>query len=190
MTTQLRAITFAHVNTLPPPKELACDGTEEWRPVPGWPRYFVSSLGRVCSTKGKGGAQRILSQYLEEGYRVVRVRDHGRTAHLSVHRALLMAFDRMPAPDEETRHLDGNRLNNSLGNLRWGTRKENIEDRYRHGAANTGDNNPNAKLTRADVAYIRATANTRRPTEIARELGVSYHTVHYIRKGRGWSRVR
>jgi len=35
-------------------------------------------------------------------------------------------------PGQETRHLDGDPLNNSVGNLCYGTRAENMQDRVRH----------------------------------------------------------
>jgi predicted transcriptional regulator len=54
---------------------------------------------------------------------------------MPVHRAVLTAF-RGPYPGKgfEARHLDGNKQNNRLGNLAWGTRRENADDRIRHGS--------------------------------------------------------
>jgi hypothetical protein len=53
----------------------------------------------------------------------------------------------------QCRHLDGNRSNNRLDNLAWGTPLENGADKARHGTAK-GERNGRAKLTAAKVRRI------------------------------------
>jgi hypothetical protein len=63
----------------------------------------------------------------------------------AVHRAVLAAF--MPRPDWEVmhvNHIDGNTLNNSLGNLEWCTNAENRLHSYRV----LGTQNPMAGVCR------------------------------------------
>lgn len=50
-----------------------------------------------------------------------------------IHRLVLITFKRKPKPYEQTRHLDGNKLNNHISNLEWGTELENYEDKLKHG---------------------------------------------------------
>lgn len=75
------------------------------------------------------------------GYMVVRLRYGGRYHGFRIHKIMLMTFVG-PRPDGcVCRHLDGNKMNNSLSNIRWGTRSENERDKERHGVSNHGDRN-------------------------------------------------
>ena len=116
--------------------------SEEWRPVPGWEYYEVSSLGRVRSLDrivGCNGGTRVAHGRVltatpnSTGYLCITLHEQGEGKNVQVHSLVLEAFVG-PKPDGlEARHLDGNHLNNCLDNLRWGTRSENILDRVRHG---------------------------------------------------------
>lgn len=104
---------------------------EEWRPVPGWPDYSVSNLGRVVSHKRR--EDRELVGGLVNGYRRVIVTAPGERKYVAVHRLVVLAFVG-PVPDGlEVRHLDGDPLNNDLSNLAVGTHAENMQDRLAHG---------------------------------------------------------
>lgn len=102
----------------------------EWRPVPGWERYHVSSDGRVRNSQ----TGRILKRWPDKlGYLRVSlcVNYHQVTRH--VHQLVTEAFHG-PRPDGHVvRHLDGDRLNNEPANLAWGTPSENTLDSVRHG---------------------------------------------------------
>jgi hypothetical protein len=67
-----------------------------------------------------------------------------------------------PCPDGLTaRHRDGNKTNNALTNLAWGTWAEQMADRRLHGTETpTGERNHMAQLSDAQVREMRA----RRPT--------------------------
>jgi DNA invertase Pin-like site-specific DNA recombinase len=56
----------------------------------------------------------------------------------------------------ECRHIDGDRGNADCSNLRWGTPAENGADNVRNGISAVGEKNPQAKLTKALVADMRA----------------------------------
>jgi flavin-dependent thymidylate synthase len=100
------------------------EAREEWREIPGWPNYEVSSEGRVrrvgCSPKNSSpGAN---------GYSVVSLSD-GETAAYAVHTLVLRTF-RGPCPDGmEARHINSNRADARLSNLEWATPKRNAQDR-------------------------------------------------------------
>jgi hypothetical protein len=71
-----------------------------------------------------------------------------------VHRLVLEAFV-CPCPEgRECCHNDGDPANNALTNLRWNTRKANIEDSRRHGIKPIGSR-ANAKLREDDVHESR-----------------------------------
>jgi len=100
----------------------AGSGTVVWRTVPGFPEFEVTENGDI---RENGGPARV--RVAGSGHIYV-LRSHSRPA-LLVHRAILMAWDRLPQPGEVCRHKDDNPANNVRSNLVWGTKKENAEDR-------------------------------------------------------------
>lgn len=112
---------------------------EEWRPVARAPEYAVSNHGRVMRLLAKPGTRacKVLKPHInEKGYFRIVLRTGGEKIDARVHRLVCEAFIG-PATDERpvVRHLDGNPANNHISNLVWGTPKENMEDKYRHGTA-------------------------------------------------------
>jgi len=103
--------------------------------------YEATADGCVYSTTGwRGQARRKLQQTLNaSGYPSVRIVVDGRRKHLPVHRLVAERFlGARPSDQHEVCHIDGNRLNNTASNLRWGTRKDNADDRERHGRTSRG----------------------------------------------------
>ena len=105
------------------------------------PGYRVTADGRVFSaTNWRGYGERELSQLPHKGgYLSVRMVVDGHRKRFLVHRLVAATFlPARPSPAHEVRHLDGNKLNNAASNLAWGTRKENADDRERHGRTSRG----------------------------------------------------
>lgn len=105
---------------------------EEWRPVVGFADYYVSNLGRIQSTKWT--KPRIMKLGRDPaGYPSVQLCVKNRIHVRRVHRLVAEAFYG-PRPDGyECRHLNGDKADNRLENLQWGTQSENVLDRVRHG---------------------------------------------------------
>lgn len=111
---------------------------ENWRQIEGCkPIYQVSDKGRVRSvartTKVRGGISCRKEHYLKpasgNGYlRVILFTEEGKRVHALVHQLVAKAF--IPNPDNcvEVDHIDGNRANNEVKNLRWSNRKENCNN--------------------------------------------------------------
>lgn len=109
---------------------------EIWKPVVGFEGlYEVSSYGRVRTvlhyTK-RGNSdhalvkERILKFFLSrKGYYCIKLRKDGAAIHKKVHRLVAEAF--LPNPENKTQidHIDTNKLNNAVSNLRWATPSEN-----------------------------------------------------------------
>lgn len=122
---------------------------EEWRPIPGYDGYEASSLGRVRSldrmVKGGHGHPRKAKGRVRvatpgfRGYLDVIIRVDGVRKNRGVHQFVALAFHGIP-PEwaEMVCHRDGNNRNNTPGNLYWGTRLDNEEDRRRHGTHHYG----------------------------------------------------
>jgi transposase InsO family protein len=112
------------------------------------PGYEVTRDGRVfsISSNWRGYGRRELAQTLNaDGYPSVRIIVDGKRVRKSVHG--LVAKNHLPprpSAAHEVRHLDGNKLNPHADNLAWGTRKENAEDRERHGRTSRGPSHSDA----------------------------------------------
>lgn len=111
----------------------------EYTPVPG---YSVTPDGRVFSVASnwRGYGRREMQRTLNaDGYPSVRLMVNGKRVRLAVHRLVAASYlSPRPSPAHEVRHLDGDRLNPRADNLAWGTRKENADDRARHGRTSSG----------------------------------------------------
>ena len=113
------------------------------RPVPGYAGYFATVCGRIWST-GRMAEKRLAPHFLEpyvdrKGYLKVNPTRDGKSKTSNVHKMVCLAFHgAQPSWATEVRHLDGNPANNRPDNIRWGTSKENAEDRERHGTVSRG----------------------------------------------------
>ena len=157
-----------------------------------FPGYFITRDGRVISTIPWRGQQcRVLRAHPNRyGYYRVHVTQNGRRKQAAVHKLVAAAFlPSRPSSKHELRHLDGNKANNRDTNLAWGTRKDNADDRERHGRTARGVQNGFAKLTDENVRQI-LTAPNRCGARIARQMGISASRAQQIRRGDGWQHIR
>ena len=104
---------------------------EEWRDVMGYENlYKVSNYGKVISLarnrmNGKPYKSKILKPIIRNGYEVVSLTKNRVVKGYKVHRLVAQAF----IPNRENKpcvdHIDANRTNNKVENLRWVTYLEN-----------------------------------------------------------------
>ena len=98
---------------------------EEWKSVIGYEGlYEVSSCGQIKSLR-KGV---LLTPYKINGYYVVRLCKNGKMKNCKVHRLVAIAFIPNPENKAFVDHIDTNRSNNRVENLRWVTRQENYDN--------------------------------------------------------------
>lgn len=115
----------------------------KWLPVVGYEGlYEVSDVGEVwslprfdnCHTYLRRRSGRYLAQTVNSrGYLTVGLSRDGRASTRGVHNLVLEAFVGARPQDAQTRHLNGQQLDNRLTNLAWGTGVENAADKLRHG---------------------------------------------------------
>lgn len=132
---------------------------EVWKPINGYSeRYEVSNYGRVRSKdmivngrlkdchKIKG---RILKPCNDrEGYKNVVLCINQQRKTFRLHRLVAIAFIPNPENMPEIDHIDANRSNNNVDNLRWSTRKTNSNNpitRKRVSESKSGELNPRFK---------------------------------------------
>jgi hypothetical protein len=121
---------------------------ETWKPVPDFEDFYeVSDHGRVRSLqrktwvyrpdleKGhwKSVRPRVLRPVKGNGYPAVGLYRHGCDEKHTVHTLVCRAFYGPRPPNADVLHLDNDKTNNHLSNLRWGTRSENIQQCWDEG---------------------------------------------------------
>jgi len=130
--------------------------------IPDFPDYAITKDGRVWSrlrknTKGERCGDKWLKPYVgQSGHLQVCLWRGGKSYSVGIHHLLLETFVGPHPQGMQCRHLNGNPADNRLGNLAWGTAKENAKDRELHG--NTfhprGEKQGQSKLTEQDVRMI------------------------------------
>lgn len=112
--------------------EVPAGATEVWNTCPSYKGYEASNYGRVrsipmgsipVSTLGKNRKKdRVLSQRLNPGgYSIVTLYPSQRPTMRMVHALVLDAFVGPRPPGAMIQHIDGDKINNALSNLRYTT---------------------------------------------------------------------
>ena len=102
---------------------------EIWKPIPGFPKYEVSNLGRVKSYKRSNWPRLLKATVNADGYSVLKLVDsENRSVTKGPHQLVMLAFVG-PCPEGmEVCHEDGNPKNNRLSNLKYDTHRNNMQD--------------------------------------------------------------
>ncbi len=109
---------------------------EEWRPVPGFPMYEVSDMGRVRSNRASRHPGVIMTAAVsteKNGYKNVHLslRDGIRRRQFRLSRLVWEVFRGAIPRGYHVDHIDNNQLNNRLDNLQLLTPVDNNRKRWR-----------------------------------------------------------
>jgi len=171
-----------------------------YREVTGFPVYRVGDDGSVWSKwerRGRGsfvlGKWKKLSPCkTKSGHLSVSLCNFSLRKRKYVHRLVLEAFIG-PCPFRFVGcHNDGKPENNNLENLRWDSRKGNLQDMVIHGTNTFGERNKHAKLTDKKVNSIRSEYRENSKvtqSELAKTYGVSRETIGNIINERSWTHI-
>lgn len=114
--------------------------------------YEIMENGEVYSNHNwRGYGRRKITPFIDKhGYVFIRLSTGNKRLKRKIHQLVCLEFNGpRPSKFHEVRHLDGNKLNNHKDNLRWGTRKENAEDRDSHNRTSKGEKH--SKLIKAGI---------------------------------------
>lgn len=170
---------------------------EIWKAVPGFEgKYEVSNMGRVRSLTHARGPRKVPRPNKvwrdKDGYATVSlcVGKSGKTQYLRVNRLVLMAFDRLPVGKEQAAHNNGDNQNDCLSNLRWASRSENEQDKFRHGTAPLGEKCPWSTISDEQARQVKSMIQQGlKPKQILEAVGCSLAIYKNIRFGSSWRHV-
>lgn len=160
--------------------------------------YSITSDGQVFSHrrrfgkgKGNGGGVIIDNAYCRTmnpyvghgGYLYVSVSTKRGQRSVAIHTLLLDAFIGKRPKNKETRHLDGNPLNNNLTNICYGSRKENAADKVKHGRSHNKE-----IFNKQQILQIRDFHKNETIASIARRFAVSESCIRDIVKRKTYAR--
>ena len=107
---------------------------EQWVFIRGYEgRYLISNIGIVKSVVN--GKDIILkTQKDKDNYVIVKLRDEAQKQYTyGIHRLVAKHFIPMIEGKDQVNHIDENKDNNTVYNLEWCDRSENMKHAYSHG---------------------------------------------------------
>lgn len=154
--------------------------------------YAISNFGRVKSFKVHPRGKIIKIPKIR-GYRAIVLKlANNKVTTRYIHKLVAEHF--LPKDSDLQQyviHIDFNKDNNRVSNLRWVTRAtmfahQKINPNYKRGKRY------NAKLTEEQVIHIKKRLQEKnvKYTELAREFGITHTQLHRIRQGRNWAHVK
>lgn len=124
--------------------------------IPGASDTYCAGSDGVVYSRSRGDWRPLKTSISERGYPCVTIMKGPRKATRTVHSLVCSAFyGASPFVGAQVRHLDGDRLNSTPGNLAWGTQAENWQDRRAHGRGVEGEKHHCAKLSDAEREMVR-----------------------------------
>jgi hypothetical protein len=159
-------------------------------------RYEIDNLGNIWSTRREkvvngrtyAWAAKKLTPFIDSnGYLYVNLGDGVKRKKWAIHRLVLLSFVGKSQQKMIACHSDGNKLNNSLLNLRWDSYKENYADSVKHQTNCAGSRNGKSKLTNADVAEILN--SNEKSTVLCKKYNVASSTIRAVRLRQNWKHV-
>jgi hypothetical protein len=170
----------------------------EYRDVVGFPGYRIGTDGTLLTCRHKAAGmtnnwRQISGSWFGSGkkkYLVATLRRDGVMCRKLMHHLVLETFVGPRPLGFDGCHNNDDASNNSLSNLRWATRQDNINDRARNGRTARGEGAGLAKLTEYQVLAIREMASQGIAIrEIAKKFPVGEANIGEITSGRTWKHV-
>ena len=179
---------------------------EEWKEIifpPGAlrKRYAISNYGRVISYTNHPDDGHLVKGGCLKGYKTLPLRPAGVSTTFYIHKLVARYFLPTPAKEEVfVIHLDYNKLNNFVQNLKWASHQETYAHQQKNPSVLEGREkikgrcaSKGPKLNATQVMRLKKKLlDPGRKTKLrilARQFGVSEMHLHRIRKGENWAHV-
>jgi hypothetical protein len=164
-------------------------------------QYAISNYGRVISYTNSMADGQLVKGGCLKGYKTLPLRPFGKSTTYYVHKLVAQYFLSDSKDGEDyVIHLDYNKSNNYVSNLKWATRQQTFVHQQSNpsvieGRKKVKERCPETgpKLTSTQVMRLKKKLlDPERKTKlriIAKEFGVSEMQLHRIRKGENWAHV-
>ena len=160
-------------------------------PIKGFPGYYINRDGVIYGSRYKIPLKYTVNSH---GYHTVGLHINGKSHTQMVHRLIAKEFIPNPENKPHIDHIDGNKINNSLDNLRWVFPQENTDNAKRLGRISFGSAFSVSKLTEDQVIEIRK--NYRRFSKqrsnvrmLAKKYNVTVDTIRNVVRRKFWKHV-
>lgn len=176
---------------------------EIFKTIPSFSDYEVSNFGRV-KTKSRElryvhsvtgqehfrkSEERFLKVHINNrtGYKFCQLYKNKKMYNKPIHQLVADAFIERPAGLDYINHIDGNKHNNTVGNLEWCTNEYNHEHATKTGLKPRGSRIGTSKLNESCVIAIkRMIKDGISHGQIAKWFDVSRPTISLIHEGKQW----
>lgn len=157
------------------------------KPIPGYEGlYAATAEGQIVGLL-RNKARRC--EKSNRGYLRVGLSKNGVRKHHAVHRLVASAFLGEIPSAMDVHHINCDKTDNRIKNLKIISRSGNLERAYADGLRHPrrGEDNPSARLTEIEVRQIRAMLDDGVSRQrIGRVFGVAWSTVNRIKRGEKW----
>jgi len=166
---------------------------EIWKPIPQWEKYSISSFGNIRVEK----TGKLLAHTKRKGYHGCMLYNNGKYKIIRIHAYMVRTFTNNWDMTLQAAHLDGNKNNNNLDNIKLVTCKENNAHKRLHGTLCIGEKQGASKLTEKKVIEIKKLLKrkTRKwgdwsNLRIAKLYNVSPTLIWNIDHNRAWTHIQ
>ena len=179
---------------------------EVWKSLifPGWKqlryRYAVSSHGRIASYKKEILDGKLLNGSLTTGYRTLNLHRPGNKGTLYIHREMAKIFlKRSSLKHKYVIHVNHDKLDNNIKNLKWATLETMIEHQQKSPAKIAykkvqANRTVGLKLNAGQVKKIKEILKDKNRSitikRLAKKYAVSEMTIYRIKSGENWGRIK
>jgi hypothetical protein len=168
---------------------------EQWERIPYADKHYeISNYGRIRSFMNKSGEPRIIKLGKIRDFYISRFRCLGKLRTFLIHNLVAEMFiPRDSELQDSVIHIDGNKKNNNVSNLKWATKKETIlhsKAIFNKKKLLSPENYDGKKLAATDVIQIKKMlARGIKSTIIAQLFAVSAMQISRIKNNSNWQHI-